>query len=232
MAKTHQRIRKHDMKQDSFVTLAFRAQEYIQNNQKPFIIGLAAIVLATLGIWFFGSASRRAELNAEQTLTEASVRVQQNDMQGAAAVYRRVVDDYGGTAGAREALFYLGNLHFVQRQWTEAAEAYREYIDRHRGWDAGRTAAAWAGVGDSYQAQGAHGDALDAYERALEIETATYLADEILLAAAHSALELEDTEQAAAYADRLFEASGGSSPIMVRMRELLARHGIRYTRGS
>jgi tetratricopeptide (TPR) repeat protein len=219
------------MKQDSFVTLAFRAQEYVQHHQKPFIIALAAIVIATLAIWFFGSASQRAELSSEQTLSEAGVRVQQNDMQGAAAVYRRIIEDYRGTAGAREALFYLGNLYFVQRQWSDAIQAYRDYIDRHGGWDPGRTAAAWAAIGDSYQSQGAHRDALDAYEKALNIEAAAYLADDILLAAAHSALELEDAQQATAIADRLFERAGASSRAMMRMRELLARHGIRYTRG-
>ena len=229
MAKTGQRIRKHDMKEDSFVTFAFRAQEYIQHHQRPFIIGLVAVVAIVAGAWILTSTSRRSELSAEQRLTEAFVRVQQNDMEGAAQAYRSVVDDFGGTRAAREALYYLANLQFVQERWTEAIESYGRFAEAY-GDDPARQAAAWAAVGDAYQALGDQAQALAYYERALASEDARFLADDIILQAARSALKAGDTTRAVALADRLYE-SAGTSPQMTRLRELLALHGVLYTRG-
>jgi tetratricopeptide (TPR) repeat protein len=230
MAKTGQRIRKHQMKEDSFVTFAFRAQEFIQTHQKPLLIALAAVAVVIAGALYVSSAGKRAEFGAEQLLAQAFGRVQQNDLQGAAVSYRAVIDEYGGTAAAREALYYLANLYFVQENWAEAITAYQRYIDRYAGFDGGRTAAAWSAIGDARQSLGEHSEALTCYDRALRIAGARYLAGEILLSAARSALAEGDGELATAYADSLFNRLG-NSPDMTSMRELLAGHGIRYTRG-
>ena len=230
MARTQHRIRKHDMKEDSFVTFAFRAQEYIQQNQRPFIIGLVAIVGVTVGTWMFSGAGQRAELNAEQALGQAFIRVQQNDMLGAAASYEHVISDFSGTAGAREALFYLANLHFVQQEWPQAIERYEQYVREYAGFDPGRTGAALSAVGDAFQALEDHERALTYYERVLNTEGTDYLKTEALMAAARSALALGDFERATGYADLMFEIAG-NAPVMTRMRELLAYHGVRYLRG-
>lgn len=230
MAKTGQRIRKHDMKEDSFVTFAFRAQEYIQHNQKPFILGLGALVVLLLGIWYASASSRRAEQAAEQRINEAFLRVQQNDMAGAAQIYRTVIDEFGGTTAAREGLFYLGNLNFVQRNWAEAIAAYEEFARKYGGEDPLRGAAAWGAIGDAYQSQGEHAKSIESYERVLTMPKARALFDETLLASARSALAMGDPERATKIADRLYELESASAA-MTKMRELLALHGVLYTRG-
>lgn len=230
MAKTGQRIRKHQMKEDSFVTFAFRAQDYIQTHQKVFMIALAALVVVVAGVWYVSSASRQAEVGADQMLGQAFGRVQQNDLQGAAVAYRAVIDEHGGTNASREALYYLANLYFVQRNWTESIVAYEQYLDRHADFDGGRTAAAWAAIGDARQALAEHTEALSSYDKALRVDGGQYLAGETMLAACRSALAQGDETLATAYADSLFNRMG-NVPDMTRMRELLASHGIRYTRG-
>lgn len=230
MPKTGHRISKHDMKEDSFVTFAFRAQEYIQNHQGPFLLGLGALVVAVVGIWFFASSSRRAEAEADVRINEAFVRVQQNDMAGAAQIYRTVIDEFGGTSAAREGLFYLGNLAFVQRNWSDAIDAYEKFARTYGGQDPLRAGAAWSAVGDAYQAQGEHAKALEYYERTLAVPEAEPLFAETFLSAARSALAMDDPERARQYADRLYELDS-SSPQMTKMRELLALHGQVYTRG-
>jgi tetratricopeptide (TPR) repeat protein len=230
MAKTQHRIRKHDMKEDSFVTFAFRAQEFIQANQRFFIAGLVVVVVLVLGVWFLKSSGDRAAIESEQALSQAFSRVQQNDMVGAAAAYQNVIDDFGGTAGAREAVFYLANLHFVEQEWPQAIENYQRYTRDYSGYDPGRTVAAHAAIGDAFQALDDHQRALESYDKALTIEEGAYLEAEICIAAARSALASEQPDLAIAYADRLFEKQGNSLA-MVQMREMLAQHGMRYLRG-
>lgn len=230
MTKTQHRLTKHEMKEDSFVTLAFRAQEYIQSNQRTLLVGVGAIVLAVAGFWFFSSASERSEAEAELLLSQAFTRVQQNDMAGAAAVYREVSDQHSGTPAAREAVFYLANLQFVGEQWADAITHYESYLASYSSFDPGRNAAARAAIGDAHQALGDHTKALESYEQALDVRGGEYLKSEIFLAAARSAVVLGQTAEATALADRLFEKDGNSA-VMGQMRELLSLHGIRYTRG-
>jgi len=230
MPKTGQRIRKHDMKEDSFVTFAFQAQEYIQHHQKLFLLGLGAVVVLVLGVWYFSSSGRRTEMAADQRISEAFLRVQQNDMTGAAQIYRTLIDEYGGTAAAREGLFYLGNLNFVQKRWPEAIEAYEEFAREYGGEDPLRTAAAWTAIGDAYQSEGEHAKAIEYYEKALRVPEAKSVFAETYLSAARSAVAMGDLDRAQELADRLYELESGS-PQMTKMRELLALHGVMYTRG-
>jgi len=230
MTRTQHRLSKHEMKEDSFVTFAFRAQEYIQSNQKTLLIALGGVVVAVVGLWLFSSASDRSRVEADGLLASAFARVQQNDMEGAAAIYREIGDQYKGTPAAREALFYLANLQFVSEQWADAVTQYEAYLDGYSDFDPGRNVAARAAIGDAHQALGDHARALENYERALSLPGADYLKSEVYLAAARSALALGQTDAAMSLADRLFE-NDGSSAVMGQMRELLAMHGLRYLRG-
>lgn len=230
MPKTGHRIRKHEMKEDSFVTFAFRAQEYILKRQQSVMIGLGVLAVAILGIWYLSSSDRSAEVAADQVMAEAYGLVQTNNMAGAEALYLRVIDGHSGTSGAREARFYLANLYFVQLEWNKAIEQYEIYIDDHRNYAAGRTAAAWMAIGDSYQALGDHSQALTHYSKALAVESAEYLAGDILLASARSACLSGQLDLATGFADDMFERFG-NAPDMIRLRELLARYGVSYTRG-
>lgn len=230
MTKTQHRITKHEMKEDSFVTFAFRVQEYIQSNQKTLIIVLGGFVLVVAGLWLYSSASDRSKGEAEALLAQAFVRVQQNDMPGAAAIYREVSDQYEGTTAAREAVFYLANLQFVSEQWSDAITHYENYLSNYSSFDPGRNVAARAAVADAHQALGDHAKALENYDKALQMPDADYLKSELYVSAARSALALGQKDKAVALADQLFEHDG-SSAVMGQMRELLALHGQQYLRG-
>ena len=230
MPKTGHRISKHQMKEDSFVTLAFRAQDYIQHHQKPLIIAFVALVVLVVGSWLWTSAGQRSEVAAEAELGAAFVRVQQQDMAGAAQVYERVISDFGGTVAAREALFYLSNLYFVEKRWQESIEAFDRWARQHGGDDAPRKAASLAAIGDAYQALADYDQSIAAYEEAMGVGGGGFLIGDICIGAARSALLKGDKEAAVGYADRLFE-SKGNAPSMTILRELLALNGIEYTRG-
>jgi tetratricopeptide (TPR) repeat protein len=230
MTKTQHRIRKHEMKEDSFVTFAFRAQEYIQNHQRLMMGALGVLVLLVLGAWLLTSSNRKSETEGETLLGSAFARVQQNDMDGAATIYRQVQDEFGGTPAAREGSFYLANMQFVQQKWADAIATYEDYLKHYSSFDPGRNAAAHAAIGDACQSLSDHARALEHYDLALNVEGAHYLRSDIFLAAARSALALNKPDVAQAYADRLFE-NDGNSAVMTQMRELLALHGVRYLRG-
>jgi tetratricopeptide (TPR) repeat protein len=230
MNKTQHRLTKHEMKEDSFVTFAFRAQEYLQSHQRTLLWAAGALVLAVFGLWLYSSTSERAHAEGEQLLSQAFARVQQNDMQGAAGIYREVAEQFKGTPAAREATFYLANLQFVAQQWADAATHYESYLDSYADFDPGRNAAAHAAIGDAWQAQGDHARALEHYDLALAIRQAAYLHSDVYLSAARSALALGRQEAAIAYADRLFEKDGNVGA-MPQMRELLAMQGVHYVRG-
>lgn len=230
MPKTGHRIRKHEMKEDSFVTFAFRAQEMVLKRQRPIMIGFGLLVVLIAGLWFLSLSDRSAESAADRVMAEAYGLVQTNDMAGAEALYTRVIDVHSGTSGAREARFYLANLYFVQSEWSKAIEQYEGYVDDHSDYAAGRTAAAWMAIGDSYQALGDHTQALSNYSRALAVESADYLSSDIIMGAARSACASGQLDLAEGFADDLFERIG-NGPDMTRLRELLARHGRTYTRG-
>ena len=230
MTRTQHRLRKHEMKEDSFVTFAFRAQEYIQTHQRLLAGVLGALVLVVAGVWFYTSSSRRSQSEGETLLSQAFARVQQNDMVGASALYQQVQAEHSGTAAAREAVFYLANLQFVQEDWANAIATYESYLSHYSSFDPGRNVAARAAIGDAYQALHDDEQALKSYDQALAITGSDYLRSDIFVAAARSALALKKSEQAVAYADQLFEHEGNSAT-MTQMRELLALHGIQYLRG-
>ena len=124
----------------------------------------------------------------------------------------------------------IASSHHRMEQYPEAIEAYEKFARTYGGEDPVRATGALAAIGDAYEAQGDHAKALEYYDKALAMHGADFLLPGIYLSAARSALALGDTAQAQHLADRLFDFNA-AAPEMSQMRELLAQHGILYTRG-
>jgi TolA-binding protein len=125
------RIRKHDPKEDHFVTATFQMTTYIREHQSLFLaIAAGVILVAIVGVVI--SASRgRAHENASKLLGEASISYKQGNLPAAAELCQTLLDMYGSTQQASAAVILLAESYFAMTQYQQAIEAYQRYLDKY-----------------------------------------------------------------------------------------------------
>lgn len=163
----NQKMTKRHMKEDSLVTAAFRATDIWERYGRNILIGLGAVVLLGLLVFFVLRTRGQAEEKAKGDVFRAMVAVNQNDFTTATPMLKQIIDDAPGTKAARDAMLMLGDSYAAQRNPKEAATWFQRFLDKARG-DAGLELAGYLGLGAALEDQGEFAKAADAYAQAVK----------------------------------------------------------------
>lgn len=158
----NQKMTKRQMKEDSLVTAAFRATEVWENYGRNILIGLGAVILLGLLVFFVLRTRGQAEEKAKGQVFQAMVTLNQGDFTTATPMLKQIVDEAPGTKSARDAMLMLGDSYMTQRNPKEAATWYQRFLDKARG-DASLELAGYTGLGTALEDQGEFAKAADAY---------------------------------------------------------------------
>jgi tetratricopeptide (TPR) repeat protein len=123
------RITKRQMKQDSFVTTALKASEYVQQRKNYFLGGLVAVVAAIAIIYFINYSITQKTVSAENLFSKAQIASSMNQAALAISDYKSVVQDYSSTDVADRACYYLAKTLYDMDDRDSALVYFELYIN-------------------------------------------------------------------------------------------------------
>ena len=126
------KLTKREMKEDAFVTFAFRASDFIKKHRGKVIAGVATAILAGASYTYITSSRTGAAEAASEQLLAGMIQQRRENYTGAVAAYEGVLSRFSGTPSGKLALLYLGHARYELKQYDVAAEAYERYLGREK----------------------------------------------------------------------------------------------------
>jgi TolA-binding protein len=180
MLKPKKRTTRQQIKEDQFTVFAAKAQDYYRHHSRNIFAGAGVIVVLVVAVVFYLNSRAQAEKDATYDLTMAKIDIGQRNFDGAVQKLTAVVDTYGGTKSAADAMYFLGNVHLSTGDWEAARSEFQQYLDKY-GKDAMLTAGAIAGIGFSFEQEQKFTDAAEYYSRAAKTFPHEFSAPQYLL---------------------------------------------------
>jgi predicted negative regulator of RcsB-dependent stress response len=125
------KITKRQMKEDQFVRTMLEARDWAQDNMSKLLIGVAAVVLLVVGIWFVSSRSSQQSQSAYDLLGRAEMELRTGQNQLAIIDLQKVIDDRGTSEAANLACLKLANVYFLQSDFVKAEEYFQLYLKKY-----------------------------------------------------------------------------------------------------
>jgi TolA-binding protein len=177
------KLSRREMKEDAFVTFAFRALDYVKRHRSKFILGAVAVI-AVLAVTTYVSSSRKgAEEDASRQFLAGMLQQRRANYSGAIAAYEDVVSRHSGTASGKLALLYMGHSRYELGQYEQAAEAYEEYLGKERS-DKLTRAHAGRGLAACLENTGKYNEAAERYaEVARNLDEGAEVPEDLMFAA-------------------------------------------------
>jgi tetratricopeptide (TPR) repeat protein len=189
------RIRKHDLKEDHFVTAAFQLSSYVREHKNIFFIAIAGLVVLVIALTMFTSSRSHKQESAARIVGEVSILYQQGDYQATIQQCQALLDQFSNTKQASIAVILLADSHFKMGQYQDAISAYNIYIEKyHR--DKLFEASSLTGIAACHEYLDQFADAGEFYMRAAEEFPEFYGAPESLLNAGRCFFAAGDNDRA------------------------------------
>ncbi len=193
--KTEKRITKRRMKEDRLVSTTFKATEYIQKNQTPFIIGTLAVLAVFALIVFMRWSGDRKKSEAAGILTRAEITAAMKNMDQYFSDLKLLSDNYGGTSQGKLATTRLATNYFRTQDYTQAELYFNKILDRYSD-DNILCSGANAGLGEISEINGDSERAAEYYKKAAEMGGDQAWASSFFLKAGQNFAKAGDKQQA------------------------------------
>jgi len=151
--KVQKRISKKQIKGDRLVSTTFKATEYIQKNQTPFIVGSVVLIIILALVLLLRTSANRKNDEASAILSRGELTAASGNVGQYVADLRTLADDYQGTPAGKVAAVRLASNYFYQKQYDDAKRYFQLILD-HYADDNLLSAGASAGLGAVYELQG------------------------------------------------------------------------------
>jgi tetratricopeptide (TPR) repeat protein len=149
MAKKR-RIRKHELKEDQFVTTTLRFTTWAREHQNTVLMGAAVIVVVVILAAVISTSRSRSRETADRLLGQVELLYNQGQFDSVIDQAQMLTDQYGGSQEAGLAVFYMADSRMKLERYDEAIAAFEIYIDHyHR--DKTLTAASYTGMAACYE---------------------------------------------------------------------------------
>lgn len=179
------RIRKHDLKEDRFVTTTFQLTSFVREHQNSFLTALAALVVLVIVVLVYNSSRSRTQETAMRLAGEANIAYQRANFGEAMQRYQALIDQHGGTQEASMATFFLGDIYLKMDDYQKAIESFQIYIDKNRR-DELMTTSALTGIAACYEQLDQYAQAGEFYMKSVEEFPDFFAAPEALMNAGRS----------------------------------------------
>jgi predicted negative regulator of RcsB-dependent stress response len=154
--------------------------EWVRTNGRTAGLAVGAVIVLVLGGWLYVSSENRKEAFASQALMQARGEAESGNLPLAASDLTRLVERFGGTRAADQAVILLNQTRLVQGQRDLAINALRGFVSgSHADYV---KASGYALHGAALEDAGKSREAADAFRKAaqnarLDFLKATYLID-------------------------------------------------------
>lgn len=166
------KITKKEIQEDKLVTSFYQIQEYIEENKQKLLIGVGAVAVVILAIfWYVNKKAEDNQLAAGQIALIIPSYEQgqfQKAIDGEPGTQinglQSIVDEYGSTEQGELAKIYLANSYYSLGNYDKALEYYTDYSgnsELHK-------ATSYAGMAACFEQMGKFGEAADYYKKAAD----------------------------------------------------------------
>ncbi len=177
-----ERLSRKRIRQDNFVTTAFKASEYIQKNKTFFLGGFAALIAIILIFTYLNYSKNQKIAEAETMFGKAQLASAMGQQALAINDYKVVIQDYSSTPIADRACYYLARTFYDRDEIDSALVYYEKYIDKF-GNEPLLLAAAYAGAAECYELHGDLAKAGEYYMNAGETANNEFVSPEYFMSA-------------------------------------------------
>lgn len=195
--------------------------DWAAKNGRKLAIGSGTALVVAAAVLLFISSARRKEAFAQQELAQARSTAEAGNLPLAASDLTRLIERFGGTRAADEAMIVQTQIRLVQNQRDLAVSGLQQFVSKSH--DDNVQASAYGLLGAGLEDQGKPKEAGDAYRRASEHAQRDFLKAQYLIDAGRAYTAAGDTAAArSAYGEVLsqFARLNQAAEARVRMAEL------------
>jgi tetratricopeptide (TPR) repeat protein len=203
------RMTRHTMKEDRLVSTTFKATEYVQKNQTPFIIGIIAIAVIFAAVMFFRWSGNKKTSESAALLSRAELVAGMGQFDQYTATLQMLADDYAGTNAAKIATLRLADSYFADKQYDKADLYFTKVLDNYSK-DNMAAASAAAGKGAWLEIRKDYKLAAKYYQQAADYKSGDLWTPGYLLKAGQDYAKAGDTKSAQAAFDEITQKYANS----------------------
>jgi tetratricopeptide (TPR) repeat protein len=151
----------------------------LKQNSRSLSMAGGALVVVAAGVWLYASSQARKERFASQELVRARDAAEAGNLPLATSDFTRVIERFGGTRAADEAVIMLNQVRLIQGQAQVVVPALQEFVRGRR--PEYVKASAYGLLGGGLEDLGRFREAADAYRQASSLTRQDYLKAQFLL---------------------------------------------------
>jgi TolA-binding protein len=197
--RTKVKITRQQIKEDKFTNYMLLTRDWFLDNWQIVAILAAVVALIIAGTVYFFRMKSSKELDAATRLTKAVAEIRRQNFQVAILELKTISDEFGGDIGGM-ALFNLGNAYYDSKNYDEAINSFKKYIDEYK-LDKLTTASAYAGIAVSLECKGDFPAAGDKFVEAIRYYPDSPSAPDYYLGAVRTYVQAGDRTKA----DQMFK---------------------------
>ncbi|MBN2071229.1 MAG: hypothetical protein JW814_07200 [Candidatus Krumholzibacteriota bacterium] len=126
----HNKLTKHDLKEDGFVTFVLGAWEYVRENQNKFFIGLIALIVVVASSIWVSNSRKQANEQAQIQFSEAVTSFRNGQIKSAEELFRIVDERFSNTREGVFSAYFAGKCALIDGRNTEAVELFGKYLKK------------------------------------------------------------------------------------------------------
>jgi len=123
------RISKKKLKEDAFVSTAFEAGHFIQENLTRIILSIVGVIALAGLVWLFVNYRLERAEAASLALFRAEALYLNAQYSLAAADFEKLAEDYSGTPEAEKAVFFAGDSYYKAGEYDQALKLFGQCRD-------------------------------------------------------------------------------------------------------
>lgn len=200
MLRKHKKLTKKELKKDPLVIFTAQAVDFLRAEWIKIGSTLLTVLVVVAIAFFVIHGKRKGAVNAY----DAALTALNNGAPEAMDLLKRVVDDYGSSRSAGEALIKLGNSYFQNNDYNSAEQYYKQYIDKFTD-DAVFLYNAYNGLGGVYEEKGDFRKAGETYEEYIKKNKNSVFLPAMYLNAGKAYYQSGDKDAAKRNFDRIVE---------------------------
>jgi len=206
---THNKLTRHELKEDSFVTFILGAWEYVRENQNKFFIGLVALIVVVAASIWTNNSRIQARADAEVQFSEALNSFRNGQIKSADELFRIVDDRFRNLQEGAYAAYFTGKCALIDSRNTEAIGFFESYLERAEKHPFFREAA-MDGMATAYFNEREYNKAAEIYTELLnQIEDGSFKEKSYLKKAAEAFKLANKNNEAIEMLERLLEVTTG-----------------------
>jgi predicted negative regulator of RcsB-dependent stress response len=165
--------------------------EWVRENGRTALITAGLVAAAAVGTWLYIASEKRKEEFASQALMQARGEAESGNLPLAATDLTRLIERFGGTKSADQAVILLNQTRLIQGQRDIAINALRQFVSARHGEEV--KASAYALMGGALEDAGKSRDAAEAFHQASQNARLDFLKAQYLIDAGRAFTAAKDT---------------------------------------